>query len=97
MRQPLSGFNSPDVLKPWAETAAHLQDERVAVVWIIALQPQHARVHVRHERPAAENVGAKAPTAGPRVPFSNFVFAGLPNAKDTLARPSSALMALFGT
>jgi len=59
MREPLSGFNGPDVLKPWAETAAHLQDKRVAVVWIIALQPQHARIHVRHERPAAEDVGSK--------------------------------------
>ena len=44
------------VLEPGAQTAAYLEYERIAVVRIIALQPQHPRIDVRHQRPAAEDV-----------------------------------------
>src|SRR5712692_2589257 len=48
------------VLQPGAQTGTHLDDERIAVVRIIVLQPQHPRVDVRHQGPAAEDVGAEA-------------------------------------
>ena len=48
------------VLEPGAQTATHLYDERIAIIRIIVLQPQHPRVDVRHECPAIEDVGAES-------------------------------------
>ena len=47
------------MLEPGAETGTHLYDERIAVARIIALHPQDARVDVRHQGPATEDVGAE--------------------------------------
>ena len=47
------------MLEPGAQTGTHLYDERIAVVRIIALHPQDARVDVRHQGPATEDVGAE--------------------------------------
>src|SRR2546426_4564605 len=60
MREMLSGFNGFLVLEPGAQTDTHLYDERIAVVRITALQPQHPCVDVRHQRPATEDVGAES-------------------------------------
>src|SRR5712664_1038655 len=60
MRETLSGFNGSLVLEPGAQTDTHLYDERIAVVRIIALQPQHPCVDVRHQRPTTEDVGTES-------------------------------------
>src|SRR5213593_3275184 len=60
MREALSGFNGSLPLEAGAQADTHLYDERVAVVRIVPLQPQHARVDVRHQTPAAEDVRAQS-------------------------------------
>src|SRR5438552_2369614 len=49
------------VLELGTQADTELHEECVAVVRIITLQPQHARVDVRHQRRAAENVSAESP------------------------------------
>src|SRR5437867_1106318 len=47
------------MLELGAQADAHLHDERVAVVRIIALQPQHPRVDVGHQGAATEDVSTE--------------------------------------